>query len=167
MEPEELADSLRQLTAWAQEHAPTPESPVRRRLRDHFGGDLDDLPIVSRDLAAWDRPNFQVAVDARRSAGRSVEGSSRRRLLELYGEGLELTLTGDEPLIAALEGVSPAFIRELLRRAALLVAEESEGALSVSASDLERAFEELRHSTHDLTNALLGARPPTEDFDVS
>ena len=30
-----------------------------------------------------------------------------------------------------------------------------------------RAFEELRHSTHDLTNALLGARPPTEDFDVS
>jgi hypothetical protein len=62
MEP--LADSLRQLTAWAQEHAPTPESPVRRRLRDHFGGDLDDLSIVSRDLAAWDRPNFQVAVDA-------------------------------------------------------------------------------------------------------
>ena len=45
---------------------------MRRRLRDHFGGDLDDLPIVSRDLAAWDRPNFQVAVDAW-SAGREVE----------------------------------------------------------------------------------------------
>ena len=95
------------------------------------------------------------------------DAEGRRRLLELYGEGLELTLTGDEPLIAALEGVSPAFIRELLRRAALLVAEESEGALSVSASDLERAFEELRHSAHDLTNALLGARPPTGDLDLS
>ena len=35
------------------------------------------------------------------------DAEGRRRLLELYGEGLELTLTGDEPLIAALEGVSP------------------------------------------------------------
>jgi hypothetical protein len=49
----------------------------------------------------------------------------------------------------------------------VLVAEESEGALSVSASDLERAFEELRHSAGDLTNALLGARPPTGDLDFS
>ena len=95
------------------------------------------------------------------------DADKRRRLLELYGEGLELALTGDEPLIAALEGVSPAFIRELLRRAALLVAEESEGALSVSASDLERAFEELQQSAGDLTNALLGARPPTVEDDFS
>ena len=89
------------------------------------------------------------------------DADGRRRLLELYGEGLELTLTGDEPLIAALEGVSPAFIRELLRRAALLVAEESEGALSVGVDHLERAFEELRRGAEDLTNTLLGARPPT------
>jgi hypothetical protein len=67
-------------------------------------------------------------------------------------------LTGDEPLIAALEGVSPAFIRELLRRAALMVAEESEGALAVGAQELERALEELRHRAGDLTNALLGAQ---------
>jgi hypothetical protein len=86
------------------------------------------------------------------------DADGRRRLLELYGEGLELSLTGDEPLIAALEGVSPAFIRELLRRAALMVAEESEGALSVGAQDLERALEELRHGAGDLTNALLGAQ---------
>ena len=45
---------------------------MRRRLRDHLGGDPADLPIVSRDLAAWDRPNFQVAIDAW-SAGRDVE----------------------------------------------------------------------------------------------
>ena len=95
------------------------------------------------------------------------DAAGRRRLLELYGEGLELTLAGDEPLIATLEGVSPAFIRELLRRAALLVAEESEGALSVSVHHLERAFEELRRGADDLTNALLGARPPTEDVDFS
>jgi hypothetical protein len=83
----------------------------------------------------------------------------RRRLLELYGEGLQLKLTGDESLIAALEGVSPAFIRELLRRAALLAAEESDGALCVRANHVERALKELRHGADDLTNALLGARP--------
>jgi hypothetical protein len=86
------------------------------------------------------------------------DAEGRRRLLELYGEGLELSLTGDEPLIDALEGVSPAFIRELLRRAALLVAEESEGALSVRAEHLERALAELRHSANELTNTLLGAQ---------
>jgi ATP-dependent 26S proteasome regulatory subunit len=93
------------------------------------------------------------------------DADGRRRLLELYGEGLELTLTGDEPLIATLDGVSPAFIRELLRRAALMVAEESEGALIVRAEDLERAFEELRHGAGTLTNALLGANPDELDDD--
>ena len=91
------------------------------------------------------------------------DGDGRRRLLELYGEGLQLTFDGDGSLIAALEGVSPAFIRELLRRAALLAAEESDGALSVGADQLERALEELRSGADDLTNALLGARPPTAD----
>ena len=91
------------------------------------------------------------------------DADGRRRLLELYGEGLQLTLAGDGSLIAELEGVSPAFIRELLRRAALLAAEESEGPLSVGADQLERALEELRDGADDLTNALLGARPPTAD----
>ena len=51
---------------------PKPESAVRRRLHDHLGRDPADLPIVSRALAAWDRPNFQVAVDAW-TAGCEVE----------------------------------------------------------------------------------------------
>ena len=93
------------------------------------------------------------------------DADGRRRLLELYGEGLQLSLTGDEPLIAALEGVSPAFIRELLRRAALMVAEESEGALSVGAHDLERALEELRHGAGELTNTLLGAQRDEPEYD--
>ncbi len=94
------------------------------------------------------------------------DADGRRRLLELYGEGLDLALTGDEPLIAALEGVSPAFIRELLRRAALMVAEESEGEISVGAEDLERALEELRHSAGDLTNVLLGAQPDELELEL-
>ena len=68
----------------------------------------------------------------------------RRRLLELYGEGLELTVADDEPLIAALEGVSPAFIRELLRRAAMIAADESDGPLRVKPRQLEVALGQLR-----------------------
>jgi hypothetical protein len=91
------------------------------------------------------------------------DAEGRRRLLELYGEGLQLTLNGDEPLIAELDGVSPAFIRELLRRGALLSAERSEGTLHVTTNDLERALDELRQSANELTNTLLGASPLEAD----
>jgi hypothetical protein len=64
MEPEELADAIKRLTAWAEEHAPEPEPALRRRLRAHFGADPTELPIVTRPLEAWDRPNFQVAIEA-------------------------------------------------------------------------------------------------------
>ncbi len=84
----------------------------------------------------------------------------RRRLLALYGEGLQLSSTVDDTLLAALDGVSPAFIRELLRRAALLSAEGSEGALRVTADHLHWAPQELRHGADELTDMLLGARPP-------
>jgi hypothetical protein len=72
MEPEELADAITRLTKWAAEHAPEPEPEVRRRLREHFGADPAELPIVGRPLAAWDRPNFQVAMDEW-AAGRDVD----------------------------------------------------------------------------------------------
>ncbi|HET8951465.1 MAG TPA: ATP-binding protein [Solirubrobacteraceae bacterium] len=89
------------------------------------------------------------------------DAHGRRRLIALYGEGLELEATRDDALIDALEGVSPAFIRELLRRAALLAAETSDGALRVSEQLLERAHRELRDGSGQLTNVLLGAQRPT------
>ena len=75
------------------------------------------------------------------------DAEGRRRLLELYGEGLELELGGDESLVAALDGVSPAFIRELLRRAALVAADESDGPLRVTPRELEVALGQLRQSS--------------------
>lgn len=63
MEPEELAGAIKRLTEWAERHAPEPEPEVRRRLRGHFAVDPFDLPVVSRALAAWDRPNLTVALD--------------------------------------------------------------------------------------------------------
>jgi hypothetical protein len=62
--PEDLARALKDLVEWAHEHAPAPEPEVRRRLRDHFGTEPIDLPVVARGLAPWDRPNLQAALDA-------------------------------------------------------------------------------------------------------
>jgi hypothetical protein len=85
------------------------------------------------------------------------DADGRRRLLQLYGRGLELSVGVDDPLIDALVGVSPAFIRELLRRAALVAAEGSDGAIRVTPEHLGRALEELRASASGLTSSLLGA----------
>jgi hypothetical protein len=62
MEPEELADAIKRLAAWAERHAPEPEPEGRARLQEHFDSDPADLPIVTRALQAWDRPNLQVAI---------------------------------------------------------------------------------------------------------
>jgi ATP-dependent 26S proteasome regulatory subunit len=86
------------------------------------------------------------------------DAEGRRRLIELYGEGLELPASVPESLIDALEGVSPAFIRELLRRAALLAADDSaDGALRVGTDELERALRTFAKAPAISPNALLGA----------
>ena len=64
VEPEELAESIKRLVGWAEQHAPKPEPPVRVRLREHFGCEPGELPVVSRPLEAWDRPNLHVALEA-------------------------------------------------------------------------------------------------------
>jgi hypothetical protein len=63
------------------------------------------------------------------------------------------------PCRLASTTASPAFIRELLRRAALVAAVETEGALRVTGEHLQRALAELRAGAEELTKTLLGARP--------
>jgi ATP-dependent 26S proteasome regulatory subunit len=89
----------------------------------------------------------------------------RRRLIALYGEGLDLPAV-DDSLIADLDGVSPAFIRELLRRAALLAAEQTDGDLRVTETHLRGALTELRAGADDLTNSLLGASQPVREAEL-
>jgi hypothetical protein len=52
------------------------------------------------------------------------DAECRRRLVRLYGQGLTLELTRPDALIDRTQGVSAAFMRELLRRAAALAAED-------------------------------------------
>ena len=93
------------------------------------------------------------------------DADGRRRLLALYGQGLDLEMDDDNALIAQLDGVSPAFIRELLRRAAVVCAERSDGALRVTPEHLRAALAELREGAGELTNTLLGSQRPREPED--
>ena len=54
------------------------------------------------------------------------DDSCRRRLLDLYSKELDLRVEDMDRLVARTKGVSGAFIRELLRKAALLAADESD-----------------------------------------
>lgn len=84
----------------------------------------------------------------------------RSRLLGLYGEGLQLEVKDQARFIAATAGATPAFIREVLRRAALLAVERGEGT-RVNDELLADAIRELREGGDELTSNLLGAQGPT------
>jgi ATP-dependent 26S proteasome regulatory subunit len=90
------------------------------------------------------------------------DAEGRRRLVALYAGGLHLQLDDDASLIEALDGVSPAFIRELLRRAALIAATDTEGEIRVTGEHVGEALAELRESAGALTSSLLGARRPAK-----
>jgi ATPase family associated with various cellular activities (AAA) len=104
---------------------------------------------------------------------------ARRRLLALYAGGLDLRTEDLEPVVDRTEGVSAAFIKELVRKAAVLAAQgqapppapgQAPGThatatatraapLTVTDEHLQGALDELLDETGALTRVLLGARP--------
>jgi hypothetical protein len=89
------------------------------------------------------------------------DAECRQRLLDLYGRGLRLELADREGLVARTAGVSAAFIRELLRKAAVFAAEEDgEGELVVRDRHVHEALAELLIAGGALTQSLLGAARP-------
>jgi cell division protease FtsH len=82
----------------------------------------------------------------------------RKRLFELYGRGLQFGEIDWTKLINRTGGFSGAFIRELLRKAAVFAAEESSGfgELLVLEKHLDEAIGELLVAGGALTHSLLG-----------
>jgi hypothetical protein len=78
----------------------------------------------------------------------------RRRLLALYGRGLDLALADPEAVVAGTDGVTASFIRELLRKAAVVAA--TAGSTRVEDAHVADALAELSHETSALTRSLLG-----------
>jgi ATP-dependent 26S proteasome regulatory subunit len=96
------------------------------------------------------------------------DAESRRRLLELFGRGLDLQLEDVDSVVDRTEEVSAAFIRELVRKAALYAARDESSSLT------DRHFAEALDQLEaggKLTRSLLGAaRPdyqelPDDDWD--
>jgi hypothetical protein len=85
---------------------------------------------------------------------------ARRALFELYRGSLDVDTSRLDDVLARTEGVTASFLKELLRRAALLAATRSpaDGGLSVSADDLSQALDELLDSRNAMTRTLLGSR---------
>jgi hypothetical protein len=69
--------------------------------------------------------------------------------------GLVLRVDGLDRLVARTEGVSPAFVRELLRKAALLAV--GQGGDRGEDRHLDQALHELVVGGGELTRRLLGA----------
>lgn len=44
--------------------AEKPESPILRRLREHLGGEPEQMPVNSTNFGVAERPNLQLALDA-------------------------------------------------------------------------------------------------------
>jgi hypothetical protein len=87
--------------------------------------------------------------------------AARRALFELYRGSLTVDTSELDDVLARTEGVTASFLKELLRRAALLAATHTpeEDDLSVSAEDLRAALDELLDTRNAMTRTLLGSAP--------
>ena len=88
---------------------------------------------------------------------------ARRRLVELYRGALDVDLARLDDVLDRTDGVTASFLKELLRRAAVVAADRdgdagADGALSVSADDLDTALDELLDTRNQMTRAVLGYR---------
>jgi hypothetical protein len=141
-------------------------NPVLFELLNEMDGLRDDADVLF--VLTTNRPEIlEAALVAR--PGRvdlvaelplpDLEG--RRRLIELYARGLELEGVDVEALAARTEGATPAYIKELLRKAVVVAAEDGR-APRVSSEDLAAALSELSEGGR-LADRLVGLRPEPSD----
>lgn len=83
------------------------------------------------------------------------DADCRERLLRLYASGTPLDLPSADRVVAATEGVTASFIKELVRRAVLRQAEEG-GPLDEAV--VQAVLTELMAERQTLTRTILGGR---------
>lgn len=135
-------------------------NPLLFELLDEMDGLAEDADVIF--LLTTNRADLlEPALAARPGrVDQAVEvalpdADCRRRLLDLYSRGLTLAVDDWSPVVDATDGVSASFVKELLREAALVSAEE--GAAAVTAGHVQAALTELTVAGGALTAALLGA----------
>jgi hypothetical protein len=96
------------------------------------------------------------------------DAAARRQLIRLYQGSLVLDLAHPEAIIERTDGVTAAFLKELLRKAALLSCEADpadpadppDAPIRVTDIHLAAALDQLLDSRNQLTRILLGAESP-------
>jgi hypothetical protein len=94
------------------------------------------------------RVDQAVALDLPDDAG-------RRALLALYRGGLDIDDAALDAMVERTQGVTASFLKELLRRAALVAGDRLP---TVTAADLGAALDELFETRNAMTRVLLGGR---------
>lgn len=135
-------------------------APLLFELLNQMDGLADDADILF--VLTTNRPDLlEPALAARPGRiDQAVEVpvpdvECRRRLFALYGRGLKVTAPIDT-YVDRTAGASAAFIRELLRKAALFAADDGT-ELEVKARHFDEALHEMVVEGGDLTKSLLGA----------
>jgi hypothetical protein len=158
----------------AMERGPMPGNPILFALLNAMDGLAEDVDIIF--VLTTNRPDVVEPAIASRPGriDQAVElpypdDEGRARLIELYGDGLNLQLDDPGRIIEGTRGTSPAFIRELLRRGALAAPIAADGSLRVTDRELQWALDDLAQSSDSLTHRFLGteATTPAERHPVS
>jgi ATP-dependent 26S proteasome regulatory subunit len=84
------------------------------------------------------------------------DDEGRRKLVTLYARGLEVPATVMDSIVRRTKGVSPAFIKELMRRAAPFQIEQAKTSV-LQEQALDSAIEEMVFAGGALNVKLLGA----------
>ena len=146
-----------------------PGRPLLFELLNEMDGLAEDADVLF--LLTTNRPDvLEPALAARPGRiDQSVElplpdATDRRRLIELYARGLVLRSQHLDDVVERLDGASPAHVKELLRKAALLAAEESDGAISVEDRHLLAALDDLVVASAEVRASLFGPAPGPRAF---
>jgi len=133
-------------------------SPLLFELLNQLDGLADDSDVLF--ILTTNRPDIlEPALAARPGRVDLVvelpipDGRGRARLLELYARGLQLEGVDFARYVEKTDGASPAYIKELLRKAALLAA--IAGSQTVKPEHLDAAMKELE-SGGELAKRIVG-----------
>jgi hypothetical protein len=139
-------------------------------LLDAMDGMRDDIDVLF--ICTTNRAEeLETAISARPGRiDQAVEvalpdAECRARLLELYGEGLDLQLTNPDLVVERTAGVTASFMKELLRRATLFAIDDDPdgtGTATVTDGHVAAALDVLLDPDQPLTAALLGIHRPAD-----
>ena len=140
------------------------ETPLLFALLNEMDGLADDADVVF--LLTTNRADLLEPALASRPGrvDQAVhidlpDSSARARLFELYRARLDVDTSRLDDVLGRTEGVTASFIKELLRRAAVVAADRDGlevGALHVTADDLDAALADLMDTRNQMTRAVLG-----------